>query len=123
MPRRTSGRAVRRPVGIFVADVRVLRLYPDGTVLDVLVKPAPGPGQAAAIARWLRPDNPMRGVHRGTYSLRGKRLSFTTRGHLHDGPVTVNGMWRGDELLLDITDGGRTVKARRFRRIDSGSLR
>ncbi|GAA3890987.1 hypothetical protein [Streptomyces sedi] len=120
MPRRTSRSAARRPVGIFAADVRVFRLYRDGTVLDVLVKPAPGPEQAAALARWLRPDNPMRGVHRSTYTLRGRRLSFATRGHLDGGIVTVDGIWNGDALLLDITGGGRTERARRFRRIDTG---
>ncbi len=116
---RHRGRS-RRIEGIFAADVQVFRFYPDGTVLDVLVKPAPGPDQAAAIERWLRPDTAPRGTHSSTYTLRGKQLSFTTRGHFDDARVTVQGTWRQDELVLDMAGGGRTLKALRFRRLDVG---
>ncbi|WP_147472844.1 hypothetical protein [Streptomyces triticirhizae] len=116
----------RRPrvEGIFASDIQVFRFYPDGTVLDVLVKPAPGPNQAAAIERWLRPGTAPRGVHRSTYTVDGRRLSFTTRSHVKEARVTVQGVWHGGELVLDLTGGGRTEKARRFRRLDTGrSLR
>ncbi|MEU2259367.1 hypothetical protein ABZ557_03620 [Streptomyces sp. NPDC019645] len=34
--------------------MQVFRFYPDGTVLDVLVRPAPRTENAATIATWLR---------------------------------------------------------------------
>lgn len=37
-----TNRRSRVPAGIFAADVRVLRFYPDGTVRHVIIKPAPG---------------------------------------------------------------------------------
>ncbi|KAB8161835.1 hypothetical protein FH609_020120 [Streptomyces sp. 3MP-14] len=121
--RRGRGR-LPRVEGIFASDIQVFRFFADGTVLDVLVKPAPGPDQAAAIEGWLRPGTAQRGVHRSTYAVSGGRLSFTTRSHVNEARITVQGVWRGGQLVLDLTGGGRVEKARRFQRIDVGrSLR
>lgn len=107
----------RVPDGIYTADVRVFRFYPEGTVLDVLVKPAPGPAQGALIATWLRPDNPLGGVHETRYRLAGGRISFSTEDRVHGGVVTVTGTCHGGELILDLQSRGRTLRDVRFRRI------
>jgi hypothetical protein len=107
----------RVPNGIFAADVQVFRFYPDGTVLDVLVKPAPRPAQGALIASWLRPDNRLRGVHETRYGRAGRRISFSTEDHVHGGSVEVTGTCHGDELILDLRSRGRTLRDVRFRRI------
>jgi hypothetical protein len=108
---------VRVPNGIFGADQQVFRFYPDGTVLDVLVKPAPGPAQGALIASWLCPDNRLRGVHKTRYRRAGRRISFSAEDHIHGGAVEVTGTCHGDELILDLRSRGRTLRDVRFRRI------
>ena len=110
-------RRARVPDGIFAADVQVFRFYPDGTVLDVLVKPAPGPADGALIASWLRADNPLNGVHRTTYRRTARRISFVAEDHVHGGTVEVTGTCRGDELVLDLRYRGRPLRDVRFRRI------
>ncbi|MBA8949415.1 hypothetical protein ACFQU9_28580 [Actinomadura namibiensis] len=107
----------RAPQGIFAADVRVFRLYPDGTVLDVLVKPAPGPAEAALIATWLVPDPLPAGVHATRYTRDGRHIGFSTRDRIHGTDVEVTGTYRGDALLLDLRSPGRTLRQVRFRRL------
>jgi hypothetical protein len=103
--------------GIYAADVQVFRFYPDGTVLDVLVKPPPGSEYGEAIAGWLRRENPPRGVYVSTYALKGHAVSFTSRSHFRDGPVQVQGTWANHRLTLDIRDGGSYQKQVLFTRI------
>lgn len=107
----------RVPNGIFAADVQVFRFYPEGTVLDVLVKPPPGPDSGALIASWLRRDSPVRGVHETTYQRVGRRISFSTVDHVHGGVVEVTGGCHGDELILDLRSPGRARRHLRFQRI------
>jgi hypothetical protein len=104
--------------GIFAADVQVFRFYPDGTLLDVLIKPAPGPSQGEVIERWLRPESPPRGVHTTSYKLDGRRVSFTTRGHLKDEKITALGTWVKGVLTLDLTGQGWQRKGVQFTRLD-----
>jgi hypothetical protein len=110
-------RRARVPNGIFAADVQVFRFYPEGTVLDVLVKPAPGPAQGTLIASWLRRDNRLSGVHETRYRRVGRRISFSAQDHTNGGAVAVTGTYRGDELTLDLGYRGGTLWNVRFRRI------
>lgn len=91
----TGGRAMgrqrarnrARPLsGVFAADTQVFRFYPDGTVLDVLVRPAPGHSDGETIARWLRRDNPLRGVHAVPDEQYGKHHARTPAGRGHHRP-------------------------------------
>jgi hypothetical protein len=97
--------------------VQVFRFYPDGTVLDVLVRPAPAPGDARALAHWLRRESPRPGVHPARYTLRGSRLAFTTRGHLRDEEITVHGTWAAGRLTLSATGPGWGTGPRPFTRL------
>ncbi|MGH3392877.1 MAG: hypothetical protein ACRDOO_28755 [Actinomadura sp.] len=112
-----AARRGRIPNGIYTADVHVLRFYPEGAVLDVLVKPAPGPAQGALIASWLRSGNPLRGVHETRYRLAGRRISFSTEDHVHGGVVEVTGTCHDSELILDLQSRGRTLRDVHFQRI------
>ncbi|SDN58161.1 hypothetical protein [Streptomyces wuyuanensis] len=67
MSRRNRHRGPVPLSGIFSADVQVFRFYRDGTVLDVLVRPAPRPENAAANATWLRREVPIPGVRTARY--------------------------------------------------------
>lgn len=107
--------------GIFAADVRVFRFYPDGTVLAVLVKPAPGPEDAARIAEWLRPEDPPAGVAVAQYTLRGTRVAFTVPGRGREGEaVAVTGTWKRGALTLDMTGGGSRQLGVRFTLLANG---
>ncbi len=117
--RRPGGRSARLS-GIFAADEQVFRFHPDGTVLDVLIKPAPGPEDAALLAGWLRREAPVRGVHTAHYELRGPRLSFTSHSHLRDEDVEVVGTWARGQLSLALSGRGWTLLARPFVRIGDG---
>ncbi len=99
---RQRARNRARPLsGIFAADTQVFRFYPDGTVLDVLVRPAPSRGDGETIARRLHRDNPLRGVHAVPYEQHGKTIGFTTRGHPRDDAITVRGTWSHGRLVLN----------------------
>lgn len=113
----------RIPHGIFAADVQVFRFFPNGIVLDVLVKPAPGPEHGALIASWLRPDTRNSAVHKTRYDRVGHRISLLTEDHFRGGVVEVSGSCSRDELILDLQARDRTQRQVRFRRIwpgDSG---
>jgi hypothetical protein len=110
-------RRARVPDGIFAADVQVFRFYPDGTVLDVLVKPAPGLAEGPQIASWLRRENRLAGVHETRYRRIARRISFSAEDHVHGGSVEVSGTCRGDELTLDLRYRGGTLRNVHFRRI------
>jgi hypothetical protein len=103
--------------GIYAADVQVFRFYPDGLVLDVLVKPAPDASQGPAIARWLRRESLLSGVHAARYAVSAHRISFTTPGHLGRGEVETSGTWRGGRLVLGARQDGRVTPPRQFRLI------
>ncbi|WP_049557855.1 hypothetical protein [Nonomuraea sp. SBT364] len=81
--------------------MQVFRFYPDGVVLDVLVKPAPGPAEGRLVETWLRRDPLLGGVHLARYELSGGVVTFTARGHLRDEAVEVRGRWSGGRLVLD----------------------
>ncbi|MFG3309183.1 hypothetical protein [Streptomyces wuyuanensis] len=111
----------RRPVplsGIFSADVQVFRFHPDGTVLDVLVRPAPRPENAGAIATWLRREVRTPGVHTARYEQHGVHVAFTTRGHVRDEEIEVRGTWSKGQLTLGLARRGRETTPRRFARLD-----
>ncbi|MER7212492.1 hypothetical protein ABT340_36015 [Streptosporangium sp. NPDC000239] len=112
-----KARAPRRPAEIHAAGEQVFRFFPDGVVLDVLVKPAPGPEEGRAIATWLNRDVPLGGVHVARYDLRDGVVSFTTRSHFLDGAVEARGTWRGGRLVLDLREAGRTRTGVVFTRI------
>ncbi|MFE3462027.1 hypothetical protein ACFXKD_31170 [Nocardiopsis aegyptia] len=120
MARSRRGRRDLGLVGIFAAGVQVFRFYPDGTVLDVLVKPPPDTRDAVAIDRWLRPGEAPAGVHTTRYTRRGHRISFTTRSHLGGAPISVSGTWSKGALRLTLTGDGRTGTQTPFRRLDDG---
>lgn len=103
--------------GIFAADVQVFRFFPDCTVLDVLVKPAPGSEVGETIAGWLRKDAPIAGVHVSRYVIQRHNVSFTSRSHWGDWPVEVQGSWSGRSLTLNVRDGPRVKKGLEFQRI------
>ncbi|MER5319229.1 hypothetical protein [Streptosporangium roseum] len=107
------------PYGIYAAEEQVFRFYPDGVVLDVLVKPAPGPAEGQAIATWLHRDAPapLNGIHLARYDFSEGFISFTTRSHFRDEAVVVRGRWSADRLILDRRDGGRLRTGLRFLRI------
>ncbi|MEU6711844.1 hypothetical protein ABZ897_10255 [Nonomuraea sp. NPDC046802] len=108
-----------RPSGIYAAGLQVFRFYPDGVVLDVLVKPSPGPDEGQAVAAWLHRDapTPLNGVHVARYTLFEGVISFTTRSHFHNGVVDVRGSWSRGRLTLDLRDAGRVQSGLRFVRI------
>ncbi len=106
--------------GIFAADLQVFRFYRDGTVLDVLVRPAPGPRDAEDIARWLRREDPVAGVRTAHYEMQGRRVALTTRSHLRDEDVTVRGTWVNGSLSLSSTGPGWTTGPQDFVRLDGG---
>lgn len=103
--------------GIYASDVQVFRFYPDGLVLDVLVKPAPDASHGPAIARWLRRESSLAGVHAARYVACGGRISFITPGHLGEGGVEMSGTWRAGRLVLRARNGGRAAPERSFRLI------
>lgn len=114
------GRRRPRPglSGIFAAGPQVLRFYPDGLVLDVLVRPAPGPAAGGLIESWLRRENPPPGVHEARFELRSGRVAFTTPSHFRaDGTRTFRGTWRGGRLTLDTAGDGRRESAVVFTRL------
>ncbi|MEI5006857.1 hypothetical protein RB196_05555 [Streptomyces sp. PmtA] len=78
--------------------MQVFRFHPDGTVLGVLVRPAPRPENAATIATWLRREPPTPGVHPARYEQHGERVAFTTRGRLRDEEIEVRGTWSEGRL-------------------------
>jgi hypothetical protein len=121
MARSRRGRSGPGLEGIFAADVQVFRFYPDGTVLDVLVKPPPSPRDAVAVDRWLRPGDAPRGVHTTRYTRHGHRIAFTTRDHLSGAPVPVRGTWSKGNLRLTLTRAGRRGAETLFRRLDGGA--
>ncbi|MEV6107982.1 hypothetical protein AB0M28_25245 [Streptomyces sp. NPDC051940] len=95
------------PQGVFAAGIQVFRFYPDGVVLDVLVKPEPGREHGAQIAGWLRRESPPRGVHTARYELLDGVLTFRSPSHLRDGEVIeCTGTWRGGELRLGFAGRG-----------------
>ncbi|MFC4007888.1 hypothetical protein ACFOY2_11680 [Nonomuraea purpurea] len=114
---RQRGRS--RPSGIYAAGPQVFRFYPDGVVLDVLVKPPPGPDEGQAVAAWLHRDAPapLNGVHVARYDFSEGAISFTTRSHFHNGVIDLRGSWRRDYLTLDLRDAGRVQPGLRFVRI------
>ncbi|MFF4747311.1 hypothetical protein QRN89_20155 [Streptomyces chengbuensis] len=118
MTRRNRRQRPVRLSGIFSADVQVFRFYPDGTVLDVLVRPAPRPENAATIATWLRRELPTPGVHTARYEQHGERVAFT-RGHLRDEEIEVRGTWSEGRLALGLAGRGRGLAPRRFARLDA----
>ncbi|MFC4562816.1 hypothetical protein ACFO4E_13195 [Nocardiopsis mangrovi] len=118
---RRSGRRVPALVGIFAEGVQVFRFYADGTVLDVLVEPAPGPRSGAVIARWLRREAPGPGVHSARYEQRGRDIAFTTRGHVGRGDIAVRGTWVDGRLTLSRAGEGWAVGPRLYTRLDGAS--
>ncbi|MER6569009.1 hypothetical protein ABT288_23205 [Streptomyces sp. NPDC001093] len=104
--------------GIFAADLQVFRFYEDGTVLDVLVRPAPRPEDAEALARWLRRETPISGVHTAHFEQRGARIAFTTRGHLRPEEIRVRGTWSHGRLTLGLAGSGWEIKPQHFSRLD-----
>ncbi|WP_336208565.1 hypothetical protein [Nonomuraea sp. LPB2021202275-12-8] len=113
---RKAGRA--RPSGIYAAEEQVFRFYPDGVVLDVLVKPSPGPAEGQAVATWLhREAEPLGGVHLARYEISDGSISFTTRSHFRDESVEVRGSWSAGRLVLALREAGRWRTERDFPRI------
>ncbi|MFE0074491.1 hypothetical protein ACFWYW_37095 [Nonomuraea sp. NPDC059023] len=103
--------------GIYAGDEQVFRFYPDGLVLDVLVRPAPTPQSGALIATWLRREDPPAGVHTARYTRDGGAYTFETTGHLRDEQVVVRATKAKDHLVVDRRDGGRLRRNLRFDRI------
>ncbi|MEV6218587.1 hypothetical protein [Nocardia sp. NPDC051833] len=116
--RTRRGLSARGPSGIFAADVQVFRFYPDGTALDVLIKPAPTSADGPEIETWLRRESPVDGVHVTQYTRSaGNRLAFTSTSHLYNCIVEVDGIWSGRRMTLNLREGGRFQSAVRFERI------
>ncbi|WP_280454729.1 hypothetical protein [Nocardia brasiliensis] len=102
--------------GIFAAEGRVLRFYPDGTVLDINVDPREVVG--SHIEKWLRKEAPFAETRASRYLLGiDRRLSFRTSGDPRDGEVEVVGFWYDEELTLDIRSVGGNHDMVRFRKI------
>ncbi|MEV4332605.1 hypothetical protein AB0K02_19030 [Streptomyces sp. NPDC049597] len=118
MARRRQRRKAPPLNAIFAADTQVFRFYPDGTVLDVLVRPAPQPSSAETLAGWLRRDNVIPGVHVARYVLEGEQVTFTTRGRYRDEEITVRGTWVRGVLTLGQVGRGWEIPPRRFQRFD-----
>lgn len=116
--RSPSGRSRPGPSGIFAADIQVFRFYPDGVVLDVLIKPAPTSANVSLIETWLRRESVLAGVHVTQYTLStGNRVAFTSASHLYNCMVEVDGVWSGRHMTLNLPEGGRFQGAVRFERI------
>ncbi|WP_157101931.1 hypothetical protein [Nocardia caishijiensis] len=112
------GRSSRRPSGIFAADVHVFRFYPDGTVLDVLIKSVPTSADAAVIETWLRKESVVAGVHLTHYTLTTDNcLTFTSTSHFRNCIVEVDGVWSAKRMTLNLREGGRLRRAVRFEKI------
>jgi hypothetical protein len=111
---RMKNRRRARPSGIYAADVQVFRFYPDGLVLDVLVKPAPNASIGPAIERWLRRESPPSGVHTARYTMSAHQISFTTPSHFGRGNVEVSGTWRADRLILRVRHHGHPAPEQHF---------
>ncbi|MGX1882628.1 hypothetical protein [Streptomyces sp. NPDC055287] len=118
MKRSRRGPRHPAPHGIFAAGVQVFRLYPDGTVLDVLVKPAPGHADGAAVARWLRREEVVPGVHTARYERQGAAISFTTRSHVRNEDIAVRGTWADGRLTLGMAGSCWKTAPRTFIRLD-----
>lgn len=118
MPHRNGSRRAAPLSGIFASDLQVFRFYEDGTVLDVLVRPAPRPEDAEALARWLRREKPLSGVHTAHFEQRGARIAFTTRGHLRPEEIKVRGTWSHGRLTLGLTGVGWKIEPQLFSRLD-----
>ncbi|MEV4891676.1 hypothetical protein AB0K48_20060 [Nonomuraea sp. NPDC055795] len=103
--------------GIYAGDEQVFRFYPDGLVLDVLVRPAPTPRSGALIATWLRREDPPAGVNTARYTRDGGAYTFETGSHLRDEQVVVRVTKAKDHLVVDRRDGGRLRRNLRFDRI------
>ncbi|MFE4459483.1 hypothetical protein ACFROC_19180 [Nocardia tengchongensis] len=104
--------------GIYAADVRVFRFYPDGAVLDALIKPAPTSADVPVIETWLRRESVPAGVHITRYTLSaGNRVAFTSASHFDNCMVEVDGVWSGRHMTLNLREGGRVQSAVRFERI------
>ncbi|MBB5075496.1 hypothetical protein [Nonomuraea endophytica] len=103
--------------GIYAGEEQVFRFYPDGLVLDVLVRPAATPQSGALIATWLRREDPPASVHTARYTRDGGAYTFETRGHLRDEQVVVQVTKAKDHLVVDRRDGGRPRRNLRFDRI------
>ncbi|MDI2132362.1 hypothetical protein [Yinghuangia seranimata] len=104
MTRKPSARPMS---GIYAADLHVLRLYPDGLVLSVFVKPAPRPSDGEVIESWLRRDEPRPLVRRCHYTLDGSTvlLRLPQGSPLNDEPLTLHGTWGADHLVLNVREG------------------
>ncbi|MEU9393830.1 hypothetical protein AB0D86_28010 [Streptomyces sp. NPDC048324] len=118
MPNRNGSRRAAPLCGIFASDLQVFRFYEDGTVLDVLVRPAPRPEDAAALARWLRRETPLSGVHTARFEQRGARIAFTTYGHLRPEEIAVRGTWSYGRLTLGLKGVGWKIEPQLFSRLD-----
>lgn len=112
-----NSRRSRVPDGIFAGDERVLRLYPDGTALHVIIKPAPGVDEGARIATWLRKGNHLDGVRETPYARNGDRVTLSTTDPISGLPMEITGTSRGDELTLDLKMPGRQLRGVTFYRI------
>ncbi|MER7335006.1 MULTISPECIES: hypothetical protein [unclassified Micromonospora] len=77
----------------------------------------PDASHGPAIARWLRRESPLNGVHTARYVASGGRISFTTPGHFGEGDVETSGTWRAGRLVLRARHGGHAAPERLFRRI------
>ncbi|WP_180903353.1 hypothetical protein [Nonomuraea indica] len=112
-------RGQARPSGIYAAGEQVFRFYPDGVVLDVLVKPAPGPAEGQAIAAWFHREAPapLNGIYVARYDFSEGSISFTTRSHFRDETVDMHGSWSAGRLILDRRDGGRLQAGLHFLRL------
>ncbi|MDQ1008027.1 hypothetical protein QFZ82_002512 [Streptomyces sp. V4I23] len=96
----------------------MFRFYPDGTVLDALVRPAPQPTSAAALEGWLRREDSKPGVYVARYVLDGEQVAFTTRGHYREEEIKVRGTWARGALTLGMVGRGWEIQPRRFSRLD-----
>jgi hypothetical protein len=101
--------------GIYYNDVQFFRFYKDGTFLDCLVK---GRGDKKQVASWLKKENSIAGVLRGSYKSAGKTISFSTPGHFGDGRmIDFTGKISGSkEIIFDSLNhnNGKRLTNERF---------
>jgi hypothetical protein len=106
--------------GIFFHDIQFFRFYQEGVFLDCLIKGVEKPIHAEQIQHWFRQEKLLKGLVKGYYSCKDKRITFSTPGHFGQGYlIDYEGNHQKDYLLLNSLDHntGHRVVNQIFRRL------